>query len=231
MPSSFSFLPPQDEVRGTKTANRDKRNWNVSASPYDLELIQRCLSRDRQAWESLVDRSLRIVVQVVRHTARSRGISIAGSDQDDLVAEVFLELCNNDFATLRRFRGDSSFSTYLTVIARRVIVRNLVKRPTLSQVQETVVASPNATDSLAELTELLEHLNQTEATLVRLHHLEGKSYREISEQIGMPENSIGPTLSRAREKMLLEMHKQERAASSLQPSTVATPNQVPRRVA
>jgi RNA polymerase sigma-70 factor (ECF subfamily) len=142
-----------------------------------------------------------------------------------------LELCNNDFATLRRFRGDSSFSTYLTVIARRVIVRNLVKRPTLSQVQETVVASPNATDSLAELTELLEHLNQTEATLVRLHHLEGKSYREISEQIGMPENSIGPTLSRAREKMLLEMHKQERAASSLQPSTVATPNQVPRRVA
>jgi RNA polymerase sigma-70 factor (ECF subfamily) len=226
MPSSFSFRPPQDEVWETKNANRDKRNWNVTAAPYDLELIQRCLSRDRQAWESLVDRSLRIVVQVVRHTARTRGISIAASDQDDLVAEVFLELCNNDFACLKRFRGGSSFSTYLTVIARRVIVRNLVKRPSLSPSQTEIVERPAATDSLAELTELLEHLNQTEATLVRLHHLEGRSYQEISRQTGVPENSIGPTLSRAREKMSAEIAKQEQAANS-----AAATKTLPRRVA
>jgi RNA polymerase sigma-70 factor (ECF subfamily) len=34
-----------------------------------------------------------------------------------------------------------------------------------------------------------------------MYHLEGKSYQEISAAIGMPENSIGPILSRAREKM------------------------------
>jgi RNA polymerase sigma-70 factor (ECF subfamily) len=34
-----------------------------------------------------------------------------------------------------------------------------------------------------------------------MYHLEGKSYREISSVIGMPENSIGPMLSRARAKM------------------------------
>lgn len=189
----------------------------MTASPYDLELIQRCLQRDRQAWESLVDRSLRIVMQVVRHTARSRGISISASDQDDLVAEVFLELCKNDLATLRRFRGGSSYTTYLTVIARRVIVRNLVKRPNLSPGQIESIQQPAATDSLAELTELLEHLNQTEATLVRLHHLEGHSYQEISRQTGMPENSIGPTLSRAREKMSAEIAKHEQSASSVPP--------------
>ncbi|MDP1561897.1 MAG: sigma-70 family RNA polymerase sigma factor [Pirellulaceae bacterium] len=198
----------------------------MTASPYDLELIQRCLSRDRQAWESLVDRSLRIVAQVVRHTARSRGITIAASDQDDLVAEVFLELCNNDFATLRRYRGNSSFTTYLTVIARRVIVRNLVKRPSLGPSQVEVVERPAATDSLAELTELMEQLNQTEATLVRLHHLEGRSYQEISQQTGMPENSIGPTLSRAREKMSTEIAKQEQVANK-----VAAAEKLPRRVA
>jgi len=47
----------------------------------------------------------------------------------------------------------------------------------------------------------LEELDEAEAEVVRLYHLEGKSYREISARIGMPENSIGPTLSRAREKM------------------------------
>jgi len=36
---------------------------------------------------------------------------------------------------------------------------------------------------------------------VRLHHLEARSYDEISRLTGMPLNSIGPALSRARQKM------------------------------
>ena len=39
------------------------------------------------------------------------------------------------------------------------------------------------------------------SAVVRLFHLEGKSYREIGSVIGMPENSIGPILSRARNKL------------------------------
>ena len=42
---------------------------------------------------------------------------------------------------------------------------------------------------------------KNEADVVRLYHLEGKSYYEISMAMGMPENSIGPLLSRAREKL------------------------------
>ena len=52
-----------------------------------------------------------------------------------------------------------------------------------------------------EVARLLEELEGTEAQVVRMYHLEGKSYQEISSLVGMPENSIGPTLSRAREKM------------------------------
>jgi RNA polymerase sigma-70 factor (ECF subfamily) len=195
---------------------------NVSASSYDLELIQRCLSRDRQAWEALVDRSWRIVVQVVRHTGRSRGIAISASDSDDLVAEVFLELCRNDFAVLRRFAGHSSYSTYLSVIARRVVVRNLVKRTPLPVAEWSIANLPTpaidagASDSLARVTELLEHLGQSEAELLRLHHLEGCSYQEISRRLGIPENSVGPQLSRAREKLRAEQERQELSTSGEQ---------------
>jgi RNA polymerase sigma-70 factor (ECF subfamily) len=52
-----------------------------------------------------------------------------------------------------------------------------------------------------ELEHLMRGLSGSEADVVRLYHLEGKSYREISSAIGMPENSIGPTLSRARAKL------------------------------
>ena len=48
---------------------------------------------------------------------------------------------------------------------------------------------------------MLGGLQDTEAQVVRLFHLEGKSYQEISSAIGMPENSIGPILSRARNKL------------------------------
>ena len=48
---------------------------------------------------------------------------------------------------------------------------------------------------------MLNGLNGPEADVIRKFHLEGKNYREISAETGMPENSIGPTLSRARGKM------------------------------
>ncbi len=51
-----------------------------------------------------------------------------------------------------------------------------------------------------EVARLLEELHGIEAQIVRMYHLEGKSYQEISSAVGMPENSIGPTLSRAPRK-------------------------------
>lgn len=179
----------------------------VTAAQQDLDLIQRCLDNDKHAWEDFVDCYLRIVLHVVQHTVRSRGIVISESDRDDLVAEVFLELCKNDKACLRHFRGDSGFSTYLTVVARRVIVSKLVKRVPL----ETTTPDPEPWNITApvpqdeqldqDLSELLDQLDETESKLIRLHHLEGLSYREISEQMGVRENSIGPALSRARAKL------------------------------
>jgi RNA polymerase sigma-70 factor (ECF subfamily) len=201
----------------------------VSASPYDLELIQRCLSRDRQAWEALVDRSLRIVVQVARHTLHSRGLQVSTADLDDLVSEVFLELCKNEFATLRRFQGSCSFSSYLTVVARRVVVRQLVKRPQLPLATETSshtepsLTSQSPASSEDEVTALLEHLSQTEADLIRLYHLEGFSYEEIATRLGLAPNSIGPTLSRAREKMRLEHLRQEAESDASRSEPVVLP--------
>ena len=52
-----------------------------------------------------------------------------------------------------------------------------------------------------EVEQLLESLQDTEALVVRMFYLEDKSYQEISMVVGMPENSIGPILSRARDKL------------------------------
>ncbi|MCA9120653.1 MAG: sigma-70 family RNA polymerase sigma factor [Planctomycetaceae bacterium] len=183
----------------------------MSLSDIDRDLLQRCLSNGPRAWEAFVDRFLGLVVHVINHTTQSRSIKTSPQDREDLAAEVMLTIVSDDFAVLRRFRGDSSLATYLTVVARRVVVRELLKRKANSaslsgaidhaDPRRNPTISEERIDDRDEVEQLLRSLHGPEADVIRMYHLEGKSYREISSSVGMPENSIGPTLSRAREKM------------------------------
>src|SRR5262245_39997500 len=167
------------------------------------------MARQPHAWEDFVDRFLGLVVHVVNHTATARSIAVSPHDLDDLASEVFVAILADAHAVLRRFRGQSSLATYLTVIARRVVVKELLKRRIVpnhdaGDMQHVEDHAADAEERLANVDEvhrLLGELDGPEADIIRLYHLEGKSYQEISRETGVPENTIGPTLSRARAKM------------------------------
>lgn len=190
----------------------------MALSDFDRELVQRCLNRQPRAWEDFVDRFLGLVIHVINHTSHARSIAVSAEDLEDLASEVFAAILEDDFAVLRRFRGQSSLATYLTVIARRAVVRELLKRrivPNLGQadmddLEDETVATEDRVANREQIERLLEELHGEEADIVRLYHLEGQSYQEISRRIGIPENSIGPALSRARAKM----RRADAAASS-----------------
>ena len=175
----------------------------------DRELLQKCLENQPMAWQELTDRFLGLIIHVVNHSASARNIQITAESRDDLVAEVFLSWIEKDYAILRRFRGQSSLATYLTVIARRVIIRRLTQlRIPVHSPQELdedrIPDSPPSSFSAEDMEELhasIQLLSENEAAAVRMFHLEGKSYLEIGHHIGMPENSVGPMLSRARAKI------------------------------
>lgn len=181
----------------------------VSLSEVDRQLLQRCLDRAPRAWQDFVDRFLGLVIHVANHTAEARGVSLDDATRDDLVAEVFVTIVANDFGVLRRFRRNCSLATYLTVVSRRVIVRRLYAQQRSvqgSSVDLDAAASreqqpPQRIEDREEVQKLLMRLDPKEASVVRMYHLEGKSYAEISQAVGMTENSIGPVLSRARAKM------------------------------
>ncbi len=198
-----------DRVAGGRREN--EREYRVVLSEIDRRLLQRCLAREPRSWEDFVDRFLGLVLHVVHHTSQSRGITLSPADRDDLVSEVFLALLNDDFRVLRRFRGGSSLATYLTVVARRVVVRALDKNRQPQTLQSARDAAMEAVDESGnqeqritdrdQLDRLMGTLNGPERDVVRLYHLEGHSYRDISRQLGIPANSVGPMLSRARAKM------------------------------
>ena len=185
----------------------------VGLSEIDRNLMERCLNRKPRAWEDFVDRFMGLVVHVVSHTAGARSVRLSGQDRDDLCAEVFLAVVDRDFALLRNFRGQSSLATYLTVVARRIVVKELLRWKATARLGDgspqraaQAVSDPQPAveqrlGDQEEVQRLLSGLQGTEAEVVRMFHLEGKSYEEIGAAVGMSQNSIGPLLSRARDKM------------------------------
>src|SRR5690242_7668931 len=187
------------------------KDAHVALTNLDRDLLKRCLAHQPGAWNDFVDRFLGLIYHVVHHTAHLRSFPLKPEDTEDLAAEVLLQIVQNDYALLRQFRGKSSLATYLTVVARRICVHELARRSAAREVQPPTPTTPSADveaeeedmpaaglERLEEVEKLLGRLPGKEREVVRLHYIEGRTYEEISTELNIPVNSIGPILSRAR---------------------------------
>jgi RNA polymerase sigma-70 factor (ECF subfamily) len=179
----------------------------------DRELIKRCLHHEPGAWNDFVDRFLGLVYHVVQHTADMRSYPLGPEDKEDVAAQVMLKIVEHDYAALRQFRGKSSLASYLSVIARRTCVNEMVNRAHIREKEGSPKPDEHITEkvphtkpkagleTLEEVGKLLKKLPSRERAVVRLFYLEGRSYEEISTDLNIPVNSIGAILARARKKL------------------------------
>lgn len=183
----------------------------------DRSLLKRCLGQEPGAWKDFVDRYLGLFIHVIQHTAHARSVNLTADDIDDLCADMFLAVLRDDFAVLRRFKGQSSLAAYLAVIVRRLAVKEISKRRTAETLgqgrapaaMDQIPSRSSPPQSRLENADLVDRmmvgLSATDTEVIRRYHLHGQSYREISEALGMAENSVGAILSRAREKLRNEL--------------------------
>jgi RNA polymerase sigma-70 factor (ECF subfamily) len=76
----------------------------------ELEALAR---GEKEAWEAFVRRYAGLVVAAVRGVARE------AAEVEDLVQEVFLRLCRDDFRLLRTYDpARAQLSTWITIVAR-----------------------------------------------------------------------------------------------------------------
>lgn len=174
----------------------------------DATLVRACLAGTPGAWDAFVGRFAGLFRHVVDRTCSQRRLSLSATDRDDVVAEILVELLKGDAATLRSWAGRASLASYLTVVARRTAVR-MTAHAAASAPRPVEPAAPAARERAEErhhadreeVERLIARLDPAEARLIRLHHLEGRSYGEISRLTGLPLGSIGPALSKARQRM------------------------------
>jgi RNA polymerase sigma-70 factor (ECF subfamily) len=178
----------------------------VALVELDRRLLERLLAREPRAWQEFVDRFLGVVAHSVKQTAHLRSASLDSHEVEDLVADIFQLFVEDDHRLLRNFRGQASLATYVVVIARRRAVHFLAKRAVqlhrrMQRPLEDILSVRErpvdfAVESKEEVRHLLSRLDGRDAALVRGLYLEEKSYRQLSDELQMPINSIGPTAKR-----------------------------------
>ena len=165
------------------------------------EFVRQLLAGGRDAWDRFAREHRLVVLKAVNAAARRFGATEA--DCDDAAGEVFVELLKDDAKALRAYRGESAFTTWLTVIAHRVAVREFARRrpsplpldagiPAVSEGRRGTESNP-----LAEL----EQLPERERRALVLFHVEEASYHEIAAKLGIPSSQVGMVLLRAREAL------------------------------
>ncbi len=160
--------------------------------------IRRLLEGSRDEWETFV-REYRLIAFKAASTA-ARRFGASSSDVEDAVSELFVELLKDDKKVLRAYRGESAFTTWLTVVAYRVAIREFSKRARAKQVdgaRSPVEQRGGGPEVLSELAKLPER----ERRALVLFHVEEASYQEIASRLGIPANQVGMVLLRAREAL------------------------------
>ena len=171
----------------------------------DLEFVERAQAGDRGAFRSLVDKYQQAVATTV--------VSMLGpsADVDDVVQDTFIKC----YQSLDRFRGDSSFLTYLKKIAinksldvlrrrkrfrGRFLSRDDAKKK-LAEPQYDAGVDQEAAEHAQLVHAAIDKLSPGHKAVIVLRMIEGYSTEETAEMLKIPYGTVLSRLSRAQKKL------------------------------
>jgi RNA polymerase sigma-70 factor, ECF subfamily len=171
-----------------------------------LDLVRRCLAGAAGAWEDFVRRAK----PAVRRGAATALRRFRDPDAlDNVEQQVYVELLRDGGRALRGFQGKSDLEGWVAIVAMRTAFRLLSKEkptgPLPELLPETSQPAPGESaerrEFLDRLDVALRRLEPREREILRLSYFDQASYREIAERLGIPVNSVSPTLLRAKERL------------------------------
>ena len=173
----------------------------------DSRLVARCLEGDGKAWEALVRRHERLVYAI----GRSYRLS------DDDLADVFQEVFTALFKGLPRMRDGRTLVRWLSSTTERITrTTALSRRKATAREEQDPAKLAKLTDGTEAIGADLERLEQQHHMRMAMGGLSERckrliealyyedptpSYGELSQRLGVPVGSLGPTRARCMERL------------------------------
>ena len=175
----------------------------------EQKLIRRMQSGDRAAFELFVDRfgpSVR---------ALTRRYTLGDADADDLTQEIFIAL----YGALPGFRGDAKLSTWVYRVAMNHCLKHAARRPAPHLLLEDSLEAAGQDDLTADparhaeqrelsgrIDNALDALSDSHRDVVILHELQGLTYAECAEALGVPVGTVKSRLFHAFARLRTSLH-------------------------
>ena len=178
----------------------------------DVQLIHMIKAGDKSAFGKLYHLHQNRVRAIVGQYVKDR------DETEDLMQVVFMKV----FQSLRHFRGESAFTTYLTRIAINVGRSHLRSRlsrknglETIAQHMPEPITLTTPEDSIIQkerhqrLTQGLRTLPKAQQRAMWLRYIKELSYREIVWEMQAPLGTVKIWLHRGRHQLRRALEKQE----------------------
>lgn len=177
--------------------------------PEDTLLAFRAAEGDEEAFETLVRKYERLVSSCIYQTVSNT------EDTLDIAQETFLKV----YKSLSTFKGESSFSSWIYRVAKNCALDFLRKKKPVSMSLDSTDeegatidvpdtdAKSNPEDMLLKneaavvLYEAMKKLSDEHREMITLRDLNGFTYEEIAQSLGLEAGTVKSRLFRARESL------------------------------
>ncbi len=185
----------------------------------DRELIERVARGDTSAHRQLFDRYYGRVLAFVRRRLRDDSLC------EEVASVVFFEIWRNAGG----FRGDSEVHSWIFGIAHFKALsarrhQGQLKRssviPTDDEVMQRYAGNEDlgetleARDDVRRLMRSLQSLPEGQREVIRLAFIEGRSYQEIADELGITEGNVKTRVNRARARLRSSLHRDDEGGTS-----------------
>jgi RNA polymerase sigma-70 factor (ECF subfamily) len=168
----------------------------------EKELIEKYLKGDEKALESLISKYLKPIYSFIFGYVQNQ------QDAEDLTQETFLKMWRN----LKKFKKEKNFENWLFTIAkntcfdflrkkRKNLILNAENLEIVADLAHPLLEKMEKESLLEKLKKEIEKLPFKMKEVIDLHYNFGLNFREISEILGEPMNTVKSRHKRAISKL------------------------------
>ncbi|OGX26241.1 MAG: hypothetical protein A3J51_03405 [Omnitrophica WOR_2 bacterium RIFCSPHIGHO2_02_FULL_45_21] len=183
------------------------------------ELVNRCIDKDKPAWNEFVFRLKAIAEKAVRLRLSRHNFPHTIEDIKDITQAIFLDIWEGN--KLELVKDQEKITAWLAMVAQNAAIdfirkaKNLIRQapPVLNEdgfevnVTDTLAAKSNPADELLtlELTDILDSLINSfeprDRLILKLNLLHSQSHKEIAALLRLPQNTVSTIIRRSISKL------------------------------